>query len=160
MYDLYSKTVKGIEPSLDGFAITNASVSLTSTHALLLRFRRSFDATFTLALEQVSWLSRIQLPLGRRLVILRCKSRAITPTGVTRESRLCSLFAAYHTVALAVLPWHPGHYGPTPHLPSSCCTLCMSHLLAGRPEHCPRPSQLCQHRDQPQHPLNSTQNKL
>ena len=60
VYDLYSKTVKGIEPSLDGFAVTNASVVLTPTHALLLRFRRSFDATFTLALEQVCWPSRIQ----------------------------------------------------------------------------------------------------
>ena len=53
MYDLWSKNVKGIVPSEDGFTVTNTSVELTPAVALLLRFRRSFDATFTLNAGQV-----------------------------------------------------------------------------------------------------------
>ena len=53
VYDLYSKTARGIEESLDGFTVTNTSVMVTSAKALILRFRRSYDVTFAPSIQQV-----------------------------------------------------------------------------------------------------------
>lgn len=53
VYDLWAKSVTSIMPSLDMFTITNTSVVQLPSKTLILRFRRSFDATFNLESEQV-----------------------------------------------------------------------------------------------------------
>ena len=53
VYDLWAKSVTSIMPSLDMFTITNTSVVSLPSKTLILRFRRSFDATFNLETEQV-----------------------------------------------------------------------------------------------------------
>ena len=60
LYDLYSKTIPGIQLSQNGYTVTNTSVVLTTSAtaawkdtALVLRFFRPFDAVFDLQISQV-----------------------------------------------------------------------------------------------------------
>ena len=53
VYDLWSKVSTGVKPSLDGFTITNTSVAYTPENAMIMRFRRAFEAEFVPGLEQV-----------------------------------------------------------------------------------------------------------
>ena len=53
VYDLWHKVSTGVKPSLDGFTITNTSVAYTPENAMIMRFRRAFDAEFAPGIEQV-----------------------------------------------------------------------------------------------------------
>ena len=53
VYNLQSKVSTGIRQTLDGFVITNASVAYTPEHAMIMRFRRSFEGDFALGVDQV-----------------------------------------------------------------------------------------------------------
>ena len=80
VYDLKAKNVLQILPQRQGFTIANQSLELTSDLHLLLRFRRSFDNSFTLAGQTVgihnpSWQVRLS-DWGMAVVVLIWLSRA------------------------------------------------------------------------------------
>ena len=53
MYDLKAKNVLQVLPQRQGFTIANQSLELTPDLHLVLRFRRSFDNSFTLTGQTV-----------------------------------------------------------------------------------------------------------
>ena len=80
VYDLKAKNVLQILPQRQGFTIANQSLELTSGLHLILRFRRSFDNSFTLAGQTVgicnsSWHAGIP-ELGMVVAVLMWSSRA------------------------------------------------------------------------------------